>query len=64
MVKRIDVTLEQAEYSMLLEMATNDLRNPSDQLRHILRMEIERQMSNDKNHNLDKGQKPIKMIND
>lgn len=44
MVKRIEVTLEQTEYSALLEMASEDLRNPSDQLRHILRLEMERRL--------------------
>lgn len=42
MVKRIVVTLEQSEYSALLDMAIVDLRNPADELRHILRMEIDR----------------------
>jgi len=44
MVKRVTVTLEQVEYSALLEMAIDDLRNPSDEIRHILRLEIERRM--------------------
>lgn len=30
MVKRVPVTLEQEEYSALLKMASDDLRNPSD----------------------------------
>ncbi len=47
MVRRIDVTLEQDEYSALLEMAVKDLRNPSDQLRHILRLEIDRRSQKD-----------------
>lgn len=42
MVQRLTVTLEQDEYSALLEMAVDDIRNPSDELRQILRMEIER----------------------
>ena len=41
MVNRITVTLEQPEYAALLRMATAELRNPSDQLRHILRTELE-----------------------
>ena len=45
MTNRIVVILEQHEYSALLEMAEVDLRNPSDELRHILRLEIERRMS-------------------
>jgi hypothetical protein len=45
MVKRVVVILEQDEYSALLDMAMDDLRNPSDELRHILRLEIERRMS-------------------
>ncbi len=51
MVRRIDVTLEQHEYSALLEMAVEDLRNPSDQLRHILRLEIARRLSEFNNLN-------------
>ena len=43
MVNRVTVTLEQAEYSGLLKMATEELRNPADQLRAILRQELERQ---------------------
>jgi flagellar biosynthesis regulator FlaF len=41
MVNRITVTLEQAEYSALLKLAGEDLRGPADQLRHILRVELE-----------------------
>jgi hypothetical protein len=36
------VTLEQAEYSGLLKMAVEELRNPSHQLHVILRQELER----------------------
>ncbi len=52
MIKRINVTLEQHEYSALLEMAVENLRNPSDELRHILRLEIDRrnEKSNHKNY--------------
>ncbi|HAE43583.1 MAG TPA: hypothetical protein DCG34_11815 [Clostridiales bacterium] len=47
MVRRIEVTLEQYEYSALLEMANEELRNPSDQLRHIFRLEMDRRNKND-----------------
>ena len=40
-INRITVTLEQAEYSGLLEMAVRELRDPHDQLRHILRQELQ-----------------------
>jgi hypothetical protein len=43
MVQRVTVTLNQDEYSQLLRIAEEELRNPSDQLHHILRIEIERQ---------------------
>lgn len=42
-VHRITVTLEQPEYSGLLELAIHDLRDPADQLRQILRDELIRQ---------------------
>jgi hypothetical protein len=42
MISRITVSLEQPEYSGLLKMAVNELRTPPDQLRHILRQELER----------------------
>ena len=45
MVNRVVVTLEQFEYSALLKMAVKELRNPSDQLRTILRDELRRQGS-------------------
>ena len=41
-VNRITVTLEQPEYVGLLEIAVKELRNPQDQLRHILRQELQR----------------------
>jgi hypothetical protein len=41
-VRRITVTLEQSEYAGLLEIAVKELRNPQDQLRHILRQEVGR----------------------
>lgn len=37
MVNRLTVTLEQPEYSALLQLAVRDLRDPQDQLRYILR---------------------------
>ena len=39
-VKRITVTLDQPEYSGLLELAVRELRDPRDQLRVILRQEL------------------------
>lgn len=42
MVERLTVTLEQSEYSALLRVAVAELRDPADQLRHILRAELER----------------------
>ena len=42
MINRVTVTLEQPEYSALLEVAVAELRSPSDQLRYILRRELER----------------------
>jgi hypothetical protein len=42
MVIRLKLTLEQDEYSALLESALADLRNPSDQARFILRQELEK----------------------
>ena len=46
MVKRIVVCLEQDEYSALLDLAISDLRNPSDELRHLLRMETIKRLKN------------------
>lgn len=42
MVTRITVTLEQPEYSALLKVAVEELRSPQDQLRYILRKELDR----------------------
>ena len=42
MVNRLRIVLEQAEYSALLKVAQAELRSPEDQLRHILRAELER----------------------
>ncbi|HOR18818.1 MAG TPA: hypothetical protein PLE10_03195 [Brevefilum sp.] len=64
MVRRIDVTLEQHEYSALLEMAVEDLRNPSDQLRHILRMEIDRRMDKIEHLNLGQDENSVKKKNE
>ena len=55
MVKKIEVTLQQHEYSALLDLSIDDLRNPSDQLRHILRMEIERRLDNNRYRNSDEN---------
>lgn len=41
MVNRVTVTLEQPEYSALLKMAVSELRNPQDQIRWLLRRELE-----------------------
>ena len=38
---QIKINLEQAEYSALLKAALNELRNPADQARFILRAELE-----------------------
>lgn len=42
MINRVTVPLEQPEYSGLLKLAVADLRTPQDQLRVILRQELER----------------------
>lgn len=42
MVTRLRLTLEQDEYSALLEIAAVELRNPGDQARYMLRCELER----------------------
>ena len=42
MVTRLKLVLEQAEYSALLKMASKELRDPADQVRHVLRAELER----------------------
>lgn len=42
MMNRLTVILEQPEYVALLETAMTELRTPPDQLRHILRLELER----------------------
>ena len=42
MINRLTVIQEQPEYVALLETAMAELRTPPDQLRHILRLELER----------------------
>lgn len=42
MVNRVVLTLEQPEYNALLKAAINELRNPPDEARFILRQELER----------------------
>lgn len=42
MVTRLRLTLEQEEYTALLEVAAVELRNPGDQARYMLRRELER----------------------
>jgi hypothetical protein len=42
MINRIKLTLEQPEYSALLEASLQELRNPADQARYIIRQELER----------------------
>jgi hypothetical protein len=41
-VTRLKLPLEQAEYAALLKVAGDELRNPIDQARFILRKELER----------------------
>lgn len=41
-VHRVTVTLEQPEYSGLLDLAVRELRDPADQLRQLLRDELSR----------------------
>jgi len=42
MVNRMTIALEQPEYAALLDVALSELRNPADQLRYMLRQELER----------------------
>ena len=42
MVNRIKLTLEQPEYAALLKLAIQELRNPADQARFIIRAEAHR----------------------
>jgi hypothetical protein len=39
-VTRLKLPLEQAEYSALMKVASDELRNPTDQARFILRQEL------------------------
>jgi hypothetical protein len=41
-ITRLKVPLEQVEYSALLKISGDELRNPIDQARFILRQEFER----------------------
>ncbi len=41
-VIRLKLPLDQAEYSALLKVSQDELRNPVDQARFILRQELER----------------------
>ena len=54
MVMRLKLTLEQPEYSALLKVATEELRNPVDQVRFIVRKDLERrgllQLDQDEQH--------------
>ena len=43
--KKIEIVLDNEEYSSLVRMAVNDLRSPPEQMRHILRLEIARRRS-------------------
>lgn len=42
MIRRVVLALEQSEYSALLKLAVEELRNPPDQAHHILRQELSR----------------------
>jgi hypothetical protein len=61
MVKRIVVCLEQDEYSALLDLAISDLRNPSDELRHFLRMETLKRLKNSNQQETKEISKPKEM---
>lgn len=41
MVSQLTVTFEQAEYSALLEVAVSELRAPQDQVRYMIRRELQ-----------------------
>lgn len=43
--KRISVPLEKEEHDLLFQMAMDDLRSLSDEMRHILRLEMARRFS-------------------
>jgi len=59
MTNRIVVILEQHEYSALLDMAVSDLRNPADELRQILRLEIDRRNPGCQENNQNEEEHPI-----
>jgi hypothetical protein len=40
MVTRLQVTLEQNEYTGLLKLASDEMRNPADQLRYMLKQAL------------------------
>jgi hypothetical protein len=42
MPTRVRLSLEEEEFSALMKLATAELRNPSDQARHIVRLELQR----------------------
>lgn len=42
MITRLKLALPQTEYKALMKLAESETRNPPDQLRHILRVELER----------------------
>lgn len=42
MAIRVKITLPLHEYAALTQLALSDLRTPPDELRHILRQELER----------------------
>ncbi len=42
MLNRLRVTLKQDEYSGLIEMAREELRSPDEQMRFLLRQELQR----------------------
>jgi len=42
MVFRLTITLEQSEYSALLKLALDEMRDPPDQLRYLLHQELVR----------------------
>ena len=54
MSRRIEITLPQQEYSALLDISIDDLRIPADEIRFILRKEIERRSDKSKNLELER----------
>lgn len=53
MTNRVTVTLNQPEYSGLLDIAIAELRDPRDQIRFILRQELQRRgvLPKEESHN-------------